>query len=722
MNKKNALAVVAAIAATGLVRTALAQVNPYAAVFDLRVHGSGAKEATVAQPGDMLTLDLFCSVAGTNGTATDDGLTAISGSIKSTFGALAGDLFALPVPPQFTHYQLGVHKDLDGDGDIDIGSNSLTNANADAYTVTGPTVLNPPVSGYLVGQFRFTAVSLSSDPTTVNFFPNPFINGATRQGNAATIKLDGIVVGLGPNDPRLHINPGVVIRTGSGGSPGGGTFSTTDTLNVGIGNAASDNIQFSSGTARINTANVGITAPGTITVTGGALNIGTLNLSTGSGIASTINVQGGSLSVGAQSFLGQSGVATINHIAGTVETNGIAALGSGSGGQGIYNLSGTGALNAAWLNVGTQGYGELNVTGGNAKIARLEVGRSTQSSLPLKGKINVSGGTLSSGTVFVSDTGTGKITQTGGTVNFTGQAYLRASSLDTQYDLQNGQLNSNYTYIGWRNNPILDPDKPGRMQQSGGVHSADHLAIGTSGAYVLSGGTLRINKDLRLKGTLDLAGSHATVIASTGSFLDFTAGTIVNADKANMIGEVDSLINFPAGYDPFTQIGHFLTDGLVHVGSDPLDIPPNHTVHGNGHIKGHVRNHGKVSPGNSPGAIDIDGDYIQDPTAALDIEIAGISSEAFDSLTLTGSASLAGTLNISLLDDFVPTPGDQFNIIASTGLAGRFDTINIAGGSFDVLYSPSGVTLANFSAVPEPAGAAMAAAGLLIAARVRRRR
>jgi hypothetical protein len=106
--------------------------------------------------------------------------------------------------------------------------------------------------------------------------------------------------------------------------------------------------------------------------------------------------------------------------------------------------------------------------------------------------------------------------------------------------------------------------------------------------------------------------------------------------------------------------------------------------------------------GTAPGRLDINQDgpasYTQNPAGALDINIAGTSpGTQFDRLAVTGTASLSGTLNIGLLNGFVPALGSVFGILTASSVSGRFATVN--GASIDssehfvVKYNANNVTL-----------------------------
>ena len=134
---------------------------------------------------------------------------------------------------------------------------------------------------------------------------------------------------------------------------------------------------------------------------------------------------------------------------------------------------------------------------------------------------------------------------------------------------------------------------------------------------------------------------------------------------------------------------------------------------GSGGITGDVTNTSTVAPGNSPGEIRIKGDYRQENSGTLSIEIAGTDDQKFDRVLVDGNVSLAGGLEIDLLDGEIDrlSRGDRFTFLGSTGaVSGTFATSAIGGSrlptkdglaSFEVIYSGNQVTLSNF----EPADA-----------------
>ena len=92
-----------------------------------------------------------------------------------------------------------------------------------------------------------------------------------------------------------------------------------------------------------------------------------------------------------------------------------------------------------------------------------------------------------------------------------------------------------------------------------------------------------------------------------------------------------------------------------------------------------------------------DSSYTQLNTGTINIELGGTEANTFDTLNITGAANLDGTLNISLIDGFVPSVGDTFEVINYDSLNGSFNSINgldLGGGlSLDAVFSEDRLTL-----------------------------
>jgi hypothetical protein len=114
---------------------------------------------------------------------------------------------------------------------------------------------------------------------------------------------------------------------------------------------------------------------------------------------------------------------------------------------------------------------------------------------------------------------------------------------------------------------------------------------------------------------------------------------------------------------------------------------------------GHLVNQGgDFSPGASPAISTITGNYVQQPAGKLTIEIDGTTpGTGFDQVLINGTATLGGTLQVNLLDGFVPQVGNSFEILrAFGGLTGTFANASFAGMpgiTWRLAYEPLAVRL-----------------------------
>ena len=103
-----------------------------------------------------------------------------------------------------------------------------------------------------------------------------------------------------------------------------------------------------------------------------------------------------------------------------------------------------------------------------------------------------------------------------------------------------------------------------------------------------------------------------------------------------------------------------------------------------------VQNGGIVAPGNSPGLLSIDGDYtIND--GLVEIEIGGLgASDQFDQISIFGNLAIAGgILDVTLIDGFSPTAGDEFQLFEASAISGEFSSLNLSEIGLGVEWNTS---------------------------------
>lgn len=115
---------------------------------------------------------------------------------------------------------------------------------------------------------------------------------------------------------------------------------------------------------------------------------------------------------------------------------------------------------------------------------------------------------------------------------------------------------------------------------------------------------------------------------------------------------------------------------------------------GIGNINGNVENiAATVAPGGSSGTLTIQGDYTQQASGNLHIEISGLGPADHDVLAVAGDAMLNGTLNIALINGFAPQTGQQFNILAANNISGSLNLVGPLASLFKVVQSNAVLTL-----------------------------
>jgi outer membrane autotransporter protein len=97
---------------------------------------------------------------------------------------------------------------------------------------------------------------------------------------------------------------------------------------------------------------------------------------------------------------------------------------------------------------------------------------------------------------------------------------------------------------------------------------------------------------------------------------------------------------------------------------------------GRGEIDASVVNAAELRPGDSPGTLTIFGNYTQTADGVLDIEIGGPAAGQYDRLVINGTASLAGTLNVIILNGYRPDAGASFGVLTFHSHSGDFDAEN----------------------------------------------
>ena len=422
-------------------------------------------------------------------------------------------------------------------------------------------------------------------------------------------------------------------------------------------------------------------------------------------------------------------------------------VGQYSEGWDEYRMFG-GSLQAEALVVGHRS-GSFEQYDGHVTVERLVVGDTQNYSggtMFTSGRYELDGGSLEADEVIIGNQGKALMIQTGGTFQVHGELTLTYSGAGWElgtYQMHGGLLQAHTRNVGRSYGYTLDFSKLpdfvvigpenhnwGHFQQTGGSVRVEHLHVSEEATYEQLGGSLFVAGSLVPMGTMDFGGEASTLTLEEGASADFTDGELRGTEQLHLVAEANTLVRFGPGADPLTagQFASFITDGLVHVAGEPLEIPANSFVRADGVIAGQVTNRGELRPGRSPGVLELQGGFVQSDSGSIEIEIAGDDNGhpgdiQFDQLIVDGPAELAGTLKLRLIDGYQPELGDVFEIILADAIVGSFDNhqgLHIAPGlMFEPLYQADAVQL--LVVVPEPTTLGLLLAPLLPALARRRR-
>ena len=161
--------------------------------------------------------------------------------------------------------------------------------------------------------------------------------------------------------------------------------------------------------------------------------------------------------------------------------------------------------------------------------------------------------------------------------------------------------------------------------------------------------------------------NHADIISYSGEDI-----TVDGAGYTYAVENYGTLKLYPNA--PLTLTGGkpLLNEGTISAGA---------TLGENTTITGDVINKGLIKLShlsNATGNLNLNGDFACSNDAELQVRLAGTAwASEHDRLTIQGAASLAGTLNVTLLNNFSPAIGDRFGILRFGSRSGSFNEINL---------------------------------------------
>jgi len=181
-------------------------------------------------------------------------------------------------------------------------------------------------------------------------------------------------------------------------------------------------------------------------------------------------------------------------------------------------------------------------------------------------------------------------------------------------------------------------------------------------------------------GTVLVSSGSTFTVAGSGSYVQTSGTTTVDGTLAT------------------SSSSSFRSGDIYPIGAGSINLQGGSLFGNGGSLSASVFSNGALTPADSPittGRLTIAGNYTQNANGALNANVAGATQ--FNQLAVSGTASLGGTLNVGLLNGFVPSLGATFQILTASAVKGAFSTVNGASinGSehFTVNYNSKNVTL-----------------------------
>jgi hypothetical protein len=190
-------------------------------------------------------------------------------------------------------------------------------------------------------------------------------------------------------------------------------------------------------------------------------------------------------------------------------------------------------------------------------------------------------------------------------------------------------------------------------------------------------------------------GNQGTVTINNGGVINNKAIFTNTGSPVFQFPTIGRLIINAGGVFNNTAIASFQAGKLTNNGT----VSNQAILSGNATITGNLTNDGTLAPGNSPGNYSVTGDYTATATAVHNWEVGGTGSSNYDQLNVSGNVYLNGTLNVSLINGFVPSAGNADLPIITGIVNGTFASANIPP-QYELIYKSNSVALRPSSVLP----------------------
>lgn len=420
-------------------------------------------------------------------------------------------------------------------------------------------------------------------------------------------------------------------------------------------------------------------------------------------------------------------------------------------------------LSIVQFSVGQLGDGELTILGGTVTSGYAEIGMSATANIVVSGPESAwhNNGLLAIENAFLTIENGGTVTSLSGqeiadarisdgvvTVSGFGSSFITGGGSGERLGIfgggrmnvvEGGEVVSNIAGIGrrgsvfvsgfssnWKNDLDLfidgDPFADLEISAGGQVRALGNLIVGQEDA-----GTLTISMDASCRcdstafvgqsaggeGNVDVSGTGALwqigedlVIGGSLKPGPINGGTgIVTVSSGGALCVLDDVVLLPAGTLELDSSGIVSVDEIDTTFGGSFDFVGG-TLHVDRFIGDLENQGGSLSPGNVPfetssiGSTTVEGNYSQDQFSSMRFQVSGAQpGTGFDISTVVGNVFLDGSLEVEVVEGYVPLSTDTFPIlnVSQGNLFGffndvgdnqRIDTTD-GSGSFLVRYGPT---------------------------------
>lgn len=328
-------------------------------------------------------------------------------------------------------------------------------------------------------------------------------------------------------------------------------------------------------------------------------------------------------------------------------------------------------------------------------------------------------------------TGSGQLTMASTTcISGGGQAFTNQSTISGAGSIGDSNpmpITNSGTILANQASPLLiNPNSAGftnngkLIVNSGSTLNITNFFNNLSTTGALTGGNYNVSGTLELPNSITANASNITLTGSSAQWLYGNTNALATLTTNNKTGVLSlqkgALLTTTANLTNagtvtvgaasgltapvFTQTaGTTTVDGTL---TAPKGISlQGGTMLGGGTLAGSVSLSGVLGVGDSPTKttkLTVTGAYQQNARGSLFVGVGGTQAGSqYSQLTVSNGASLNGTLNIKLLNNFVPSIGDTFTILTGSTINGQFSQVNgtqiNSTEHFEVNYTPTALTL-----------------------------